>query len=65
MQTQTTNCGFGFVLIFDSFVAHVFIVGLNISKGRKVGLAFDIPKSGTMCGYFLIFAEVGEQSSEQ
>ena len=46
-------------------LAHVFVVGLNISKGRKVGLAFNIPKSGTMWGYFLIFAEVGEQSSEQ
>ena len=44
---------------------HVFFVGLNISKRRKVGLAFHIPKSGTMWGYFLIFAEVGEQSSEQ
>ena len=53
-------------MIFDSFVAHVFIVGLNISKGRKVGLAFHIPKSGTSNVWiFLIFAEVGEQSSER
>ena len=47
-------------------LAHVFFVGLNISKRRKVGLAFDIPKSGTSnVGIFFIFAEVGEQSSEQ
>ena len=49
---------------FASFCTHKCLL-LDISNGRKMGLAFHIPKSGTMWGYFFIFAEVGEQSSEQ
>ena len=37
---------------FASFCTNKCLL-LDISKGRKMGLAFDIPKSGTMWGYFL------------